>query len=250
MTENKKTDDFVTVLTFYYAHETAIIRGRLESEGIACNIIDELTVQVNPLYSNAIGGVKLQVKESDFDRAIEILKEGGYLTDSDLEKSVSKFISFFERNTSKIPFLKNVRFEIRVIIIVTIIVGLITSIFHFATLPTKEEILTKNSWCIEQIDYNNKIYVPQTERIFNISGGGLCDEKLTFKESGTLSMPGFNSNEVYGNWQLYGDSIKISNADNFSFVYNGTYHVELSEAGLVLKSNSTILNCKVERVYW
>lgn len=82
----EKNNNFVTVLTVYYSHETALIRGRLEAEGIECNVIDELTVQVNPLYSNAIGGVKLQVRESDFENAIVILKEGGYLTDSDLEK--------------------------------------------------------------------------------------------------------------------------------------------------------------------
>ncbi|RYM31508.1 DUF2007 domain-containing protein [Brumimicrobium glaciale] len=120
---------FVTVLTVYYSHETAVIRGRLEAEGIECNVIDELTVQVNPLYSNAIGGVKLQVRESDFENAIVILKEGGYLTDSDLEKSAPKMISFFERNTSKIPLLKNVRFEIRVMVIVAVLVGIIGGLF-------------------------------------------------------------------------------------------------------------------------
>ena len=135
MTENTKPNNFVTILTVSYASEIAIIRGRLESEGIECNLLDELTVQVNPLYSNAIGGVKLQVKESDFESAILILKEGGYLTGSDLEKSVPELISFFERTTSKIPFLKDVRFEIRVMIIVSVLVGLAATIFHFSTLP-------------------------------------------------------------------------------------------------------------------
>ena len=71
-------ENFITVLTVTYAHEVAVIRGRLESEGITCFAQDELTVQVNPFYSNAIGGVKLQVLSRDLNRAIEILKEVGY----------------------------------------------------------------------------------------------------------------------------------------------------------------------------
>ena len=44
---------------------------------------DELTVQVNPFYSNAIGGIKLQVLSSDLSRAIEILKEAGHIEGED-----------------------------------------------------------------------------------------------------------------------------------------------------------------------
>ena len=72
-------EKFITVLTVTYGHEVAVIRGRLESEGITCFVQDELTVQVNPFYSNAIGGVKLQVSSKDLSRAIEILKEVGYI---------------------------------------------------------------------------------------------------------------------------------------------------------------------------
>ena len=77
-------EKFITVLTTTFGYEVAVIRGRLESKGITCFVQDELTVQVNPLYSNAIGGVKLQVKENDLKPAIEILKETGYIKDKDL----------------------------------------------------------------------------------------------------------------------------------------------------------------------
>ena len=80
-----ETEKFITVLTFTFASEVAIIRGRLESEGITCFVQDELTVQINPFYSNAIGGVKLQVQESDLDKVIEILKETDYIKEEDLQ---------------------------------------------------------------------------------------------------------------------------------------------------------------------
>ena len=82
MSKDKKDmeeEKFVTVLTVTYPHEVAIIRSRFESEGITCFVQDELTVQINPFYSNAIGGVKLQVLSWDLSRAFEILKEVGYL---------------------------------------------------------------------------------------------------------------------------------------------------------------------------
>ncbi|MDR1416292.1 MAG: DUF2007 domain-containing protein [Prevotellaceae bacterium] len=78
---------FITVWTFTFAYEVAVIRSRFESEGITCFVQDELTVQVHPFYSNAIGGVKLQVRESDLHHAIEILKEAGYIKDKDLQPS-------------------------------------------------------------------------------------------------------------------------------------------------------------------
>jgi Cdc6-like AAA superfamily ATPase len=94
-----KTNNFVTVLTFTYPYEAEIIRGRLESEGIECFMQDELTVQVNPFYSNAIGGIKLQVRESDLERAIKILKEAGYIKEEDFKPS--KMQVFIEKILSK-----------------------------------------------------------------------------------------------------------------------------------------------------
>lgn len=95
-TEKKINEKFVTVLTATFGYEIAIIRGKLESEGITCFVQDELTVQVNPFYSNAIGGVKLQVRESDLNQAIEILKETGYIKDDNLQspEELSRFENY------------------------------------------------------------------------------------------------------------------------------------------------------------
>ncbi len=69
-------NDLVTIQTFTYAYEAAIFRSKLESEGIFCYLQDELTAQVHPFLSNAIGGVKLQVRKNDVDKAIQLLNEG------------------------------------------------------------------------------------------------------------------------------------------------------------------------------
>jgi len=94
----------VTIKTFTYSHEAAIIRSRLEVDGIRCFVQDELTTQVYPFMSSAIGGVKLQVRKEEAEEAIAMLKESGDLTDSDFEPSPSQLRLY--RILSKTPFLK------------------------------------------------------------------------------------------------------------------------------------------------
>lgn len=66
-------EQLVTIKTFTYPHETYVTRGKLESEGIQTFLKDEMTVQVHNFYSNAIGGVKLQVSSEDVERALSII---------------------------------------------------------------------------------------------------------------------------------------------------------------------------------
>jgi len=110
---------FVTIKTFTYATDVAIIRGRLESEGIECFAQDELTVQANPFYSNAIGGVKLQVREHDVRKAIEILEEGGYLKEADFRPT--PLYTKLDNATFKLPFMKGLLLEFRLLIIVAVL---------------------------------------------------------------------------------------------------------------------------------
>jgi DNA-directed RNA polymerase subunit RPC12/RpoP len=70
-----ENDKLITILTGTFGSEIAVVRSKLESEGITCFVQNELTAQVLPHYSNAVGGVKLQVRESDLTQALEILKE-------------------------------------------------------------------------------------------------------------------------------------------------------------------------------
>ena len=95
--------------------DLAVIRGRLESEGIECFAQDELMAQANPLYSNAIGGIKLQVRSSDVERASEILQEGGYLSGTDQPTPLFRIV---DSATKDIPFLKTMRPEFRLMLIV------------------------------------------------------------------------------------------------------------------------------------
>jgi len=67
------------ILTFTYPHEAYLVQGYLESEGINTMIKDELTAQVNNFYSNAIGGVKILVRETDYENGLAQLQKGGFI---------------------------------------------------------------------------------------------------------------------------------------------------------------------------
>lgn len=66
---------WVTIKTYNFGHEAAIAQHLLENEGIETHLMDELSIQMNPLSSQALGGVKLQVWEEDAERAIKLLQE-------------------------------------------------------------------------------------------------------------------------------------------------------------------------------
>lgn len=65
---------FITIARFQYSSEAQIIKGRLEAEGIEVFLSDHLTIDTDPLISNAIGGVKLKVFSHQREQALEILK--------------------------------------------------------------------------------------------------------------------------------------------------------------------------------
>ena len=125
--------DFVTVLTVMYPQQLWIIKGRLESEGITCFVKDELTVQSYNLYSNAVGGVKLQVQEQDAAQAVEILTELGYLKDEPIKPDL---LTVIENKKASIPFLKNISVVHAIIIAVLLLVVLLTTVLYFIFRPS------------------------------------------------------------------------------------------------------------------
>ena len=70
---------FVSVCQFRDLTEALVVKGMLESSRIECFLGDENTVRMDWFWSNAVGGVKLWVKESDAEAA-------RYLTRSAAEK--------------------------------------------------------------------------------------------------------------------------------------------------------------------
>jgi len=62
-----------TIATFSLPEEAHLLRTRLESVGIPAFVQDEHFVQLDWLYSNAIGGVRVQVADEDLEATREFL---------------------------------------------------------------------------------------------------------------------------------------------------------------------------------
>jgi hypothetical protein len=66
---------YITIATYIGAWEAHLARTKLESEGIFAVVLDDQIASINWFYSNAVGGVRLQVSEADAERAALILEK-------------------------------------------------------------------------------------------------------------------------------------------------------------------------------
>lgn len=67
--------NFVQLESYTNYIEANIILGRLEEESINCWLKDENTASINPMWDNAIGGIKLMVAEAQAERAHALLQQ-------------------------------------------------------------------------------------------------------------------------------------------------------------------------------
>ncbi|MFT4525227.1 MAG: hypothetical protein ACI85F_001380 [Bacteroidia bacterium] len=67
--------EMVTIKVFSYDHETYLYEPSLKSAGIEYHMHGQKTIAIDPLVSNAMGGIKLQVKAEDVERAKALVAE-------------------------------------------------------------------------------------------------------------------------------------------------------------------------------
>ncbi|MBK5213246.1 MAG: DUF2007 domain-containing protein [Flavobacteriaceae bacterium] len=65
---------FKTIAIFQYPAEYAVLQLLFDQEEIRYVFMNETMISVFPFYSNAIGGIRLQVHEDDIAQAEEIIK--------------------------------------------------------------------------------------------------------------------------------------------------------------------------------
>lgn len=97
-------NDWVTLISFTYVHEAAVLQSKLESEGIECQVKNANTLQVHHFLSNAVGGVQLQVKRSDYEHAMALLRETGREPDAPQPNPLLQGLLAFSKH---IPFGKS-----------------------------------------------------------------------------------------------------------------------------------------------
>ncbi len=67
----------VTIARFSKPEDAHLLRLRLGAAGIDAYVLDENLIQIDWLFSNAIGGVRVQVAERDLELAGEVLADPG-----------------------------------------------------------------------------------------------------------------------------------------------------------------------------
>ncbi|HEV3041726.1 MAG TPA: hypothetical protein VHA33_28430 [Candidatus Angelobacter sp.] len=70
-----ESQDVVVIRKFRDIPEAWMAKGRLDSSGIECWLIDDNMVRLDWFISNFLGGVKLQVKQEDAAIANEVLEQ-------------------------------------------------------------------------------------------------------------------------------------------------------------------------------
>ena len=240
------------LISFTYPHEAHLAKAKLESEGIETMIRDELTAQVNNFYSNAIGGVKLLVKESDAQRANEILEESKIVIHSNDNEIES------EGETNKKLFAAKFIYIIAILLALTAIVIIPIAI---SSIPTTREKLTLYNWCFDGMYYEDYEFIPSTLH----SGGvyiefiGDCWESIKFQPDGIILLPGFESDKIRANWKMENKELTIwpmngdlslvnSNKEEVisgeqptENIYYGIYSVKFETVNLILESEKQII---------
>lgn len=92
----------VTVKIFNYPNDYYMAKAFLESAEISCFAQDEFISQVNPLYTNAVGGIKMQVMEEQAEDAVKLLIEGGFAKPEDYEipesmRRIEKIVNWLKK---------------------------------------------------------------------------------------------------------------------------------------------------------
>mgnify|MGYP002622807959 FL=1 len=64
--------------TYMYSHQAHLDIAKLSDEGIEAVIKDDNIVSINPVFAQAVGGIKILVDEEDYERATEILSINYY----------------------------------------------------------------------------------------------------------------------------------------------------------------------------
>lgn len=69
---------FITIAVFDYIHEIEILKHRLDQEGLQYFFENEIMSSFAPMYSTALGGIKLKIHPNDIETVKSILHEMRY----------------------------------------------------------------------------------------------------------------------------------------------------------------------------
>ena len=67
--------ELITIRTFNNYFSANILLTKLRDSGIQCYLKDEYTVTIDPILTNAVGGIKLVINKKDSQEVFELLRQ-------------------------------------------------------------------------------------------------------------------------------------------------------------------------------
>ncbi|HAA12083.1 MAG TPA: hypothetical protein DCE41_10445 [Cytophagales bacterium] len=135
------------LISFAHPHGAAILKSQLDAAGIPYQMQDGETVQMVPVYSDAVGGVKLWVREEDYPEAWFIAQHGPRHTADTSRTPSLTFDSLWDR----IPLINRLPDSLRIWAFLAALVVVLVPILMYGLLPSRMEVLTKEEWCVQDV---------------------------------------------------------------------------------------------------
>lgn len=238
-------DTFVTIADFTWPTDAVVPRGLLEDAGIETHLKDELTVQVYNLYSNAVGGVKLQVRAADVEQARTILREAGFLKDGPPEEA--GIWLELDRITRDIPILDRIELlAARLLVLVAIVLIIVIVPIAISAQPTLAERITAHDWCVQRVQHNGKdLEVRSTDAFLSFDE---CPERIVFSPNGEVVLPGLDTERQSVSWTIEDDALLFEDLLAHETVYGAPFLITVDNEFLTLRSGTTTILCK--RQFW
>lgn len=236
------------LLSLENIYDAYTVRSLLELANIDVQIKDELTVQVAPIYSSAIGGIRIYVREIDFERALQLVLDHGYENNSEI--TTNKFLEYFNEKTKSLPLIGSKSLLLRLLSVVTIFALIIIIPLAIYSYPKQENPLTSVDWCISEIRFNGEeLKLDSTKKIITWNN---CLQRLSFYNNGGILMPEYENSLRPSNWYGNEEYLTIEcNTTDFDSekvkVLEGDYDINISDNLLEMKSEKVTIKAIAQK---
>ena len=117
-------DKIVEIARFYEPEAAQMIESLLKSEGVNCYLRNEYTSRIQ--YPVNVGGIRIELLESEVPRAKEILEANGYEFPKEDEED--------EQLQRHVPFLRHLPLEKQIIVLFILVAVFLALVIYFGSL--------------------------------------------------------------------------------------------------------------------
>ena len=140
-------DKIVEIARFYEPEAAQMIESLLKSEGVNCYLRNEYTSRIQ--YPVNVGGIRIELLESEVPRAKEILEANGYeFPKEDEEDEQLQAVSGWVRH---VPFLRHLPLEKQIIVLFILVAVFLAFRCHLLRLACFIQLNNCKLWHAERL---------------------------------------------------------------------------------------------------